>query len=150
MANRKAIAAVVILLAGSLYAFKPGSFDCVNVRVDFASLKDQVVSKCIPVTGQDSALNIFRNAGIELSGTDKYGMDVICRVNGLPDAKVEPCLTMPPEDAFWALIVKNKRSLVELFPKWGWAQEGISKLYFKSGESVGLVFSKDGDLRWPD
>ena len=79
MANRKAIAAVVVLLAGSLYAFNPRSFDCVNVRVDFASLKDQVISKCIPVTGQDSALNIFRNAGIELSGTDKYGMDVIDR-----------------------------------------------------------------------
>lgn len=150
MVNRKAIIAVVILLAGSLYTFNPRSFDCVNVRIDFASLKDQIISKCIPITGQDTALNIFKNAGIELSGTDKYGMDVVCRVDGLPDAKIEPCLSMPPEDAFWALIIKDRRSLVNLFPKWGWAQEGVSKLYLNEGESVGLVFSKNGNLRWPD
>ncbi|MGV2433149.1 MAG UNVERIFIED_CONTAM: hypothetical protein LVQ98_07815 [Rickettsiaceae bacterium] len=143
MANKKAIAAVAVLIAGSLYAFNPRSFDCVNVRIDFASLDDKVISKCIPISGEDTALNIFQDAGIKLDGTDKYGLNVICRVDGLPDARVEPCINMPPENAFWALIVKERRSMANLFPKWGWAQEGVSELYLNEGESVGLVFSKE-------
>ncbi len=56
---------------------------------------------------------------------------------------------MPPEDAYWAVIIKKKQVL--LFPKneWGWAEKAINETTLYAGDSIGLVFSTNGELRWP-
>ena len=151
MKTKRILAAIILVVAGVVFFSAKPSPDCVNVYVDFASLdKGSKLSKCIPVSGQDTALNILAKTDIELSGTDKYGLAVVCRVNNLPGPDQESCSVMPPEDAFWAFIVKNKMSATNLFPKWGWAQKGVSEVYFRPGDSLGLVFSEKGDLKWPD
>jgi hypothetical protein len=148
----KQILAVSVLILGSVvFVSVKDDPDCVNVYVDFASLdKESKLSKCIPISGQDTALNILAKTDIKLAGTDKYGLAVVCRVNNLPASDKESCLVMPPEDAFWAFIIKNKMSATNLFPKWGWAQKGVSEVYLTPGDSLGLVFSEKGDLKWPD
>jgi hypothetical protein len=148
----KQILAVSALILGSVvFVAVKDDPDCVNVYVDFSSLdKNSKLSKCIPISGQDTALNILAKTDIELAGTDKYGLAVVCRVNNLPGSDKESCLVMPPEDAFWAFIIKNKMSATNLFPKWGWAQKGVSEVYLTPGDSLGLVFSEKGDLKWPD
>ena len=123
---------------------------CVNVYIDFGSLdNNSKMSKCVP-TEKDTGLNILQKSGINLEGTNKYGLKVICRVNNLPTTKQESCATMPPADAYWAFITKEKSGIVNPMPKWGWAQKGISEVYFNPGDSLGLIFTEKGKVRWPD
>ena len=141
----------LIIIAGALgFTNLSNSSDCVNIYIDYASLdKDKKVINCIP-SDKAFAIDILRDGGINLEGTDRYGLDVVCRVEGLPGPKIENCKDMPAENAYWAIIVKEKFSLINLFPRWGWAQLGVADLELNAGDSLGLVFVKDGELRWPD
>jgi len=152
MKNRiiASILVIGLVFVGLNYLLPESKNDCVNVYIDFASLDGGTIEKCISVAGKETALNILQSADIKIDGTNRWGLAVVCRVNGLPDATRESCDVMPPENAFWAFIYKNKTSATNLFPKWGWAQEGVADVYFSPGDSFGLVFSENGNLRWPD
>jgi hypothetical protein len=133
---------------GLSFLSKPDS-NCVNLYVDFGSLNAETkVEKCIDISAETNALELLKISGYTTEGTQKYGDAVICRLNGLPDKSVETCEVMPPEDAYWAVIVKEKK-LLPLFNEWGWAQTGINEISLFEGDSLGLVFSTNGDLQWP-
>ncbi len=133
---------------GLSFLSKPDS-NCVNLYVDFGSLNAETkVEKCIDISAETNALELLKISGYTTEGTQKYGDAVICRLNGLPDKSVETCEVMPPEDAYWAVIVKEKK-LLPLFNEWGWAQTGINEISLSEGDSLGLVFSTNGDLQWP-
>ena len=138
----------LILIAGALgFTSLSNDSQCINLYIDYGSLnQDKKVISCIP----SDAIDVLREGGIAVEGTDRYGLDVVCRVEGLPGPDIEQCKNMPPENAYWAIIVKDKFSLINLFPKWGWAQLGVTNLELNQGDSLGLVFVKDGDLKWPD
>lgn len=141
---------ICLTIAGLTYFKIAPKSDCVNVYIDFGSLNNKSkVSQCIP-TDRDTALNILTKSEIKLDGTDKYGLKVICRVNGLPTPAQETCSIMPPEDAYWAFITKGKSSIINPFPQWGWAQKGVSEVYFNPGDSIGLIFTEGGKLSWPN
>jgi len=133
---------------GLSFLSKPDS-NCVNLYVDFGSLNAETkVEKCIDISAETNALELLKISGYITEGTQKYGDAVICRLNGLPDKSVETCEVMPPEDAYWAVIVKEKK-LLPFFNEWGWAQTGINEIFLSEGDSLGLVFSTNGDLQWP-
>ncbi len=133
---------------GLSFLSKPDS-NCVNLYVDFGSLNAETkVEKCIDISAETNALELLKISGYITEGTQKYGDAVICRLNGLPDKSVETCEVMPPEDAYWAVIVKEKK-LLPFFNEWGWAQTGINEISLSEGDSLGLVFSTNGDLQWP-
>jgi hypothetical protein len=59
---------------------------------------------------------------------------------------------MPPAEAYWAVYVKE----YEPFPipfntagEWGWAQTGINEVFLNPGDSLGLVFIENGEVRYP-
>jgi hypothetical protein len=141
----------LIIIAGALgFTSLSNDSDCINLYVDYGILdQDKKVISCIP-SDKAYAIDVLREGGIAVEGTDRYGLDVVCRVEGLPGPDIEQCKNMPPENAYWAIIVKDKFSLINLFPKWGWAQLGVADLELNQGDSLGLVFVKDGDLKWPD
>jgi hypothetical protein len=56
---------------------------------------------------------------------------------------------MPPAEAYWAIIIKKKNVIPFANNEWGWAQKGINETYLSEGDSLGLVFSTEGKLRWP-
>lgn len=136
------------------------STNCINLVIDYASLNaDGNRTECIDSTTTANtdviAYNFLRDAGVSIDGTNKYGLNVVCRVNGFPSATnpikisdhenyIEPCKNMPPEFAYWALLVKDPGG------KWKWAESGISKLKLKSGSSIALVFSENGNTRFPN
>jgi hypothetical protein len=123
--------------------------NCVNLYVDFGSLNAETkIEKCIDISAETNALELLKISGYTTEGTQKYGDAVVCRLNGLPDKSVETCEVMPPEDAYWAVIIKEKK-LLPLFNEWGWAQTGINEISLSEGDSLGLVFSTNGDLQWP-
>lgn len=152
---KKPLIAVIVLAllgVGFVSIYQPAS-NCVNVYVDYGSLDSgSTVEKCIETSGEANALELLANAKIAIEGTQKYGNAVVCRVDGLPDASVESCAEMPPAEAYWAVFVKEH----ELFPipfntqgEWGWAQTGINEVHLHNGDSLGLVFIEDGEVRYP-
>ena len=108
----------ILILSGILSVFaliqiNNKQSSCISIYVDFQKLdNDRKIIECIDQTEKIDATTFIQKAGIEISGTEKYGSDIICRVNQLPSYKVEPCISMPPEDAYWAIIIKNHKFLI--------------------------------------
>lgn len=149
--NEKRITLVLVILLGlfGLSSVSKSGSNCVNLYIDFGSLDAGTkVEECVEVFSETNALQILKNAGYTTEGTQKYGDAVLCRLNNLPTTSVESCENMPPENAFWAVITKENK-LLPFFNDWGWAQVGINELYLSKGDSLGLVFSTNGDLKWP-
>jgi hypothetical protein len=138
------------LIAGGFYISSAPNEDCVNLYVDYGSIDNQAkLTKCISASKNANALDILAKANLEIEGTKKYKDAVVCRVNGLPDESVEKCESMPPAEAYWAVIVKKKQVVPFPSNEWGWAQKGINETYVSPGDSLGLIFSTDGEVRWP-
>ena len=149
---KKTIVTVIAagVIAGGFYTVSSSGDNCVNLYVDYGSLDNQgKETKCISVPDKTNALDILKKANLEIEGTIKYGTAVVCRVNGLPDKSVEKCETMPPAEAYWAVIIKKKQVIPFPSNEWGWAQKGINETYLSPGDNIGLVFSTNGDVRWP-
>ena len=156
------IASVVLALAGcapSPEGFRKGSVeDCggVAVVVNYGILSDESVTTCVEFeTPEALGRDLVAFAGFELEGTETYGDQVICRVNGLPSEQEpftvageephsETCADMPPAFGYWALWVKESESA-----EWAYAEEGIGTLPLTPGMTVGIVFSSGGETPVP-
>ena len=148
-------AGLVLAGVGIAVATQPNK-DCVNVYVDYGVLDSNAKStKCISVSGQANGLEVLTKAGLSVEGTGKYGLQVVCRVNSLPSATrpigikdhenyVETCAEMPAAFAYWAVIVK-KGAL-----PWGWADTGIDQVKLETGDSLGLVFVDNENVKFPE
>lgn len=139
-----------LVFGGFVALQKPA--DCIEVYVDFGPLSETKTVQCITTSTEMDAVDVLESAGYTLEGTQEYGDAVVCRVNGLPDATQETCVAMPSEKAYWAILIKEH----ELFPipfntagEWGWAQVGIVDLHLHPGDSIGLVFADNGEVKFP-
>ena len=153
--NSKKLVGVLLALvfASGLYASQGKQPDCINVHVDYGSLNNEAVTQvCLDVNGPMKAIDVVESVGFILEGTQKYGDAVVCRVNGLPDKTAESCREMPPAEAYWAILIKEKQFIPIPFgfgSNWGWAQTGMNEINLNPGDSIGLVFVKDGEVRYP-
>ena len=142
-----------LVAAIGITAVTDTSRGCATVYVDLGPLGDGSKSvSCISIDSKTPALTVLQSAGYSLEGTEKYGNAIVCRVNGLPDATTEKCLDMPPEEAYWAVLVKSKQLIplpYNLGSPWGWAQTGIDEVYLNPGDSIGLVFADNGEVVFP-
>ncbi len=126
----------------------------VTVVVDASALEGEAQEKCVvtaePVTAADALLL----AGIETEGTEEYGDQVVCRVDGVPaeDTAIraedgsdyfEMCAAMPAAFAYWSLWVKPAGG------EWGYAQEGLPTLRLEPGDAVELLFTVHGEPAAP-
>jgi hypothetical protein len=159
MYKKIALASAILLsLTGCATATNTAQdVSCIKLIVDYSSLNPTGnFSQCIQTNGTENALPLVVNAGFDITGTDKYGTQIVCRVNDFPSATgplgiadhkdyVEPCKDMPPSFAYWALLVKTSGS-----SKWGWAETGISDLKLNPGDAVALVFSENGETKFPN
>ena len=129
--------------------------NCVTVIVDFQSLKSEKTSQCIKAGSAIDAMTAFNLAGYAIHGTDKYGLQIVCRVNGLPnavtpivskdqDTYLEKCTDMPAMFAYWALLIRTPEK------DWAFAEVGIQDLKINPGEQVALVFSVDEKMVLPN
>ena len=130
--------------------------DCVTVYVDYGVLDNQKTdTRCIPVSGPIRGMDALNAAGLAILGTDKYGLDIVCRVNSLPNGAgpigikghedyVETCNEMPAEFAYWAILVRDGSA------PWGWAQTGLSEIKVDAGDSIGLVFADNENVEFPN
>ena len=73
----------------------------VTVVVDFTAFSGGVTVACAlgdPATG----LAALQGAGFTVTGTARWGLAFVCRINGLPTPASEPCLNTPPASAYWS------------------------------------------------
>lgn len=159
------IAAAVIVGGISFYSAQTTK-NCVNVVIDYGVLDPQSkpFEKCLDVDGQITALELMTKANFKIEGTDKYGTDVVCRLNNLPkpnepigikghEAYIENCKDMPAEFAYWAVLEKRKQPIpnpADLNSKWAWAQLGVADLALNAGDSVAFVFADNGNVQFPE
>ena len=127
----------------------------VTVVVDASSLEDGDSKEwCIAADETLAASDALTLVGVETEGTEEYGDQVVCRVNGVPAEDTpltaedgseyfETCQSMAPGFAYWALWVKPEGG------DWDYAQEGLSTLQLEPGEGLALLFSLNGEPAAP-
>ena len=146
------IGAVLGLLTAGI-VFHNVNADCVNVYVDYGTLKNnEKIEECIAVNGKTNALDLLSTAGFTTEGTVEYGEAILCRLNNLPDATAETCERMQPAESYWGVLVKEHQVVpvpLGITGAWGWAQTGIDGVYLNPGYSLGLVFADNGEVRFP-
>jgi len=73
----------------------------VTVIVDFQELGGASIVRCAP-GDQATGLAALKNAGIPITGTQRWGEAYICRIDGKPGVETEACVTTPPASAHWS------------------------------------------------
>ena len=166
---RKFFSAIVVLVlaVGGIALWSTQTRDnCINVLIDYGSLGSQSngLEKCIVTTGETTALELMKSANFKLEGTNKYGNNVVCRLNNLPKPNqpigvkghedyIEECKEMPAAFAYWAVLEKRWQIIPNPFDlngKWAWAQVGVAELAMKPGDGLAFVFVTNGDVKFPD
>jgi hypothetical protein len=134
-------------------AIQNSNADCIEVYTDFRALgQGYVSSECIATSNEMTAFEVLKKAGYSTEGTIEYGDAVLCRLNNMPDVSVESCEGMPPAESYWAVLVKEHQLIPMPFGisgEWGWAQVGINEINLKPGDSIGLVFADNGEVKFP-
>jgi hypothetical protein len=127
--------------------------DCIEVYTDFRALgQGYVSSECIKTSNEMTAFEVLKQAGYSTEGTVEYGDAVLCRLNNMPDISAESCEGMPPAESYWAVLIKEHQLIPMPFGisgEWGWAQVGINEINLKPGDSIGLVFADNGEVKFP-
>ena len=150
---KKILASIAIILFAfvGLQGINKSDDSCINLYVDYGQLDNGTkLTKCIDASTKTIALDVLKKANLEIEGTKKYGLGVVCRVNNLPDEKAESCEIMPPEKAYWAIIIKEKQTIPFPRKEWGWGQLAVDQQYLNPGDSLGLVWTgPNGELKFP-
>ena len=143
--------AIGLLAFVGLQSINSSNNNCINLYIDYGLLDSGTkLTKCIDASNKTIALDILKKANLEIEGTKKYGLGVVCRVNGLPDEKAESCEIMPSEKAYWAIIIKEKQTIPFPRKEWGWGQLAVDQQYLNPGDSLGLVWTgPNGELKFP-
>jgi hypothetical protein len=125
------------------------SVECAGVwlHVDFDILGATLIETCVDAVAPLEAMTVLDAADVKITGTADYGLDVVCRVNGLPAAdqalKIpghesyrETCATMTPAFGYWSVWVEDRAT-----GEWDYASVGIDDLTLAPGESLGFTFT---------
>ena len=127
----------------------------VTVAVDASALPEGEAEEwCVSTGDTIAAADALTFADVQTEGTDEYGDQVVCRVNGLPAEDVaipaedgsdyfETCESMPAAFAYWSLWLKPAGG------EWGYAEEGLSTLQLEPGDAVELLFTLNGEPAAP-
>jgi hypothetical protein len=144
--------------ATSAAAATPGSAaSCagVFVTVQFGLLGGDDVASCAAATSPITAAAALAAVGITTAGTQQYGDQVVCRVNGEPSASkpfavpghapyTETCTGMPAAFAYWAVWVRDAAT-----GRWDYAQSGVGTQQLEPGQTLGLKFTTGSDTTPP-
>ncbi|MCS7475462.1 ABC transporter substrate-binding protein [Umezawaea endophytica] len=108
----------------------------VTVVVDFQELGGSTIVRCAP-GDQGTGLAALKNAGIGITGTNRWGEGFVCRVEGKPAPESEKCLDTPPARAYWSYWhAPNGGS-------WTYSDKGVLNRKPPAGSFEGWSFSLD-------
>ena len=160
-----AILVISSVIAGFSFWSAKTDGNCVTVSIDYGVLdsQNQNYEKCLSASGDVTALDLMNNANFKIDGTEKYGNQIVCRLNNLPKPNqpigvkghedyIESCKDMPAEFAYWAVFEKRKQAIpnpADLNTKWTYAQVGVAELTLNAGDSLAFVFTDNGNVKYP-
>jgi hypothetical protein len=73
----------------------------VTVVVDFTAFGGGVEVRC--ASGDPaSGIAALQGAGFSVTGTARWGLAFVCRIDNLPSPAVEACVNTPMPDAYWS------------------------------------------------
>ncbi|WP_158884376.1 hypothetical protein [Amycolatopsis anabasis] len=110
--------------------------DGVTVVVDFQDLGGDVLIRCAP-GDPETGLEAVQNAGIEITGTDRWGLGFVCRLEGKPGPDAEPCIDTPPNEAHWGYWHASNGG------SWRPSQYGLQNRNPPAGSFEGWSFSRN-------
>ncbi|WP_202818486.1 MULTISPECIES: hypothetical protein, partial [Streptomyces] len=108
----------------------------VTVVVDFRELGGTTIVRCA-VGSQASGLAALKAAGIDVTGTNRWGESFICRLEGSPGPDREPCVDTPPTKAYWSYWHAPNGGA------WTYSQQGATYRTPPTGSFEGWSFSLD-------
>jgi hypothetical protein len=73
----------------------------VTVKVDFTAFGGGVTTNCA-LGDPTSGLTALTGAGFTVTGTSRWGLAFVCRINSLPTSAQDPCVNTPPATAYWS------------------------------------------------
>ncbi len=138
-----AAAGFVPVIAASPAAAAPcGSGTGVTVVVDFRELGGGVQSSCVAGGAGSAAASLFPSAGFPLTPVQNEP-GFVCRVAGQPVPADEPCVTTPPQDAYWGLWWSDGKG------SWSYSNYGVSDLKVPDGSWVGFSWKGSASAQAP-
>ncbi|SEG76038.1 hypothetical protein SAMN04489712_111112 [Thermomonospora echinospora] len=108
----------------------------VTVVIDFQELGGPSIVRCAPGP-QDTGLAALQNAGISVTGTARWGLGFICRIEGKPGPSSEPCIDTPPASAYWSYWHAPNGGT------WHYSDWGVKNRRPPPGSFEGWSFSKN-------
>ncbi|MEV5707157.1 hypothetical protein [Actinoallomurus sp. NPDC052274] len=106
----------------------------VTVVVDYQALGGATEIRCAP-GAQASGLAALQNAGFTVTGTQRWGLAFVCRINGKPTSATEPCVDTPPASAYWSYWHASNGGT------WTYSNQGASTYVPAQGSFEGWSFS---------
>lgn len=150
--KKSIIALTLIGVLGTGLALHNTRTEYIELYVDYGPLGGGVSVLQIPTDRDMTAYEVLASVGLATQGTVEYGDAIICRLNGVPDITQESCETMPPAESYWAVLIKEHELIPLPFNTtgvWGWAQTGANEVVLSPGDSLGLVFADNGEVKLP-
>jgi hypothetical protein len=137
------IAAVILATAGlsaatslPAQAAKCSGTTGVTVVVDFTAFGGGTTVACAlgdPATG----IAALQGAGFTVTGTQRWGLAFVCRINALPAPAADPCVNTPPATAFWSYWHASGGS-------WSFSTTGATSYNPAPGSIEGWAFGAGG------
>jgi hypothetical protein len=111
-----------------------------SLVVDYGSASDKPAQvKCVK-NFQGYSWDLFEAAGLTVSGTDKYPVGFVCRIEEFPSEKIEPCAETPgTKNGSWAYFLGDENN------SWVYSPIGASTHKVKCGVSEGWRFLLPGE-----
>lgn len=106
----------------------------VTVVVDYQELGGATEIRCA-VGAQSTGLAALQNAGFTVTGTARWGLVFVCRINGKPTAATEPCFNTPSPTAYWSYWHASNGG------SWTYSQTAAISYHPATGSFEGWSFS---------
>jgi hypothetical protein len=111
-----------------------------SLVVDYGSASDKPAEVMCVKNFKGYSWDMFEAAGLTVSGTDKYPVGFVCRIEGFPSEDVEPCAETPgTKNGSWAYFLGDENN------SWVYSPIGASTHKVKCGVSEGWRFLLPGE-----
>lgn len=101
VATIAALATVVVVPAATRAdAASCSATSGVTVIVDFSHFGGGIQRGCAP--SPSNGVDALEQAGFTPTGTSRYGLAFMCRIDNEPSPQADPCVDTPPSSAYWS------------------------------------------------
>jgi len=112
----------------------------ISLIVDFGSANNEpLIEQCVQ-NYEGNSWDLFEAAELEVTGTEKYPVGFVCRIQNFPDNQSEQCKETPgTKNGSWAYFLTDENG------SWKYSPIGASTHKTKCGQSEGWRYLLPGE-----